>query len=227
MNPFSYISETSTREAADIVSRAYAEVWGEEPNDNALVILLAQAHLESGWSRAGYRAAPRVGPIGRDECGVNAAGEKESRVLNNWGAVHRGNAPGGPTDYLGCDTSRGEPYGVYFRNHPTRFDGAVDWIKVATVNRGMSERPRSETALPAAKRGDVIGYVDAQGESGYFDVSRIAEYRQGMVQRAEVIAERLGVPWPSAKARAASEGVVFGVTLVGLVLGLASWRMRR
>lgn len=231
-NPFSYISEARTREAADTLSRAYELEWGEPPNSNALVTLLAQAHLESSWGAGTYRAAPRVGPISEEECGLNAKGEPERRRLNNWGAVHDQRGEPGPDSFLGCDHDKGQAFGVYIRAYPTPLDGAKHFIRVATKNRGMAEKPRSETALPEAKKGNLAGYVRAQAESYYFDPSTENRYLRGMAQRAEVIADRLGVPFPAGRGRpvsgstnAAWVGTLIGA--VGLLGALVLSRVKR
>lgn len=174
------MTAASVRRADVALSEAFARVHGRPPSPNERVVLLSHAHLESGFGRARYRKYP-----------IAADGEIQEWCgpLFNWGAVH-GHGDAGSC-YPAVDTMDGTA-ATQYRTHIAAYSsdaaGAAAFVAAATTGRRAP-------ALAAASSGDTNRYAEILRATTYF-TAPLAGVQRGYAERAEVIADRLGVPWP-------------------------------
>lgn len=159
---------------------AFARVFGRDATTPELQCLQAVAALESNYG-AGWK------PPGNGSF--------------NFGAIQCGASWSGPsfqyTDTRPNSDGTSTPYVTKFRKYATPIDGAIDLVKVVYLNLS-----RDKTVLPAASRGDTLGFSKAMRDSGYYEgmgatiEQRVANHHKAVVRSIRDQAKALNEDLP-------------------------------
>lgn len=194
--------------ALGVISRAFGQVHQRSPELQEALFIAALCRLESNYGRA-YGAA------------------------KNWGSVHAGKPPCGPTSIPWTDSdAQGKPYSICMKAYSTDEDGAADVIWQITQRRPLvwqmirQKRPIEEIAAQL-RAGET---VNGQRVYGYYEAPA-ATYAKALRNNLAAIVKATGLPDPFAAAGAApassSGGGGAAVVLGLLLLGGVAARGRR
>lgn len=173
----------SHRDARALARAAFAQQFGREGNWFEVALAQAVCGLETGY--ASTWRPPGAGSF-------------------NQGAIQKGSWPGAVFTYTDTHPNAdgtSTPYSISFRKYASAFDGVLDVVRVlyAVFDRGAR-------VLPAATRGDVLGFsTELHKFPAYFegfgatDAERIAHHHNAVVAQLKAQCAELGETIPAAQ----------------------------
>lgn len=170
----------SHRDMRQVVTAAFNQQFGREPNTSEAQCAQAICGLETGYASTWH--PPGAGS-------------------NNEGAIQKGGWTGKVFTYTDTHPNAdgtSTPYSISFRWYDTPFDGVLDVVKVV-----YCAFDRGKRVLPAATRGDLLAfstelhrypcYYEGMGAT---DAERIAHHHNAVLAQIQAQCADLGEPMP-------------------------------